>query len=102
MALLIGITVMGRKTFDIQECEFVSVSNIDDTIEVWCKSIVKTEDFMKEFWPKAFLFKNSDGQWFCTHCDCVFEDFIEEPSYKFCPQCGRKFIPQFLGKQFIC
>ena len=29
-------------------------------------------------------------EWKCSECGCVFED--EEPTYKYCPNCGAKMI----------
>lgn len=30
--------------------------------------------------------------WSCSECGCYFEDWDEQPTYNFCPNCGAKMI----------
>lgn len=32
------------------------------------------------------------GVWKCSGCGCYFENAIKRPTYKFCPDCGRRMI----------
>ena len=32
--------------------------------------------------------------WYCSECGCCFEEWDEEPTYNFCPNCGADMRPK--------
>ena len=35
-----------------------------------------------------YIFDTHYGEWRCSNCGIVFEDYADEPPYNFCPNCG--------------
>lgn len=64
------------------EEEFIEWLNSEDAVSVRHGTFIGTEfDGYADGCPAYY-------EWKCSECGCIFED--DEPTYKFCPNCGAK------------
>lgn len=101
-----------KKYIDVEEAEKVFKQMEENDVELYgvhiseCFDADRAIDALKEI-PAAdvkevkhgFYVGEYDGyadgapvyvMWYCSECECRFEDWDEEPTYNYCPNCGAR------------